>query len=183
MESRTAVRSIRRVVGSSVLFAFISIALFGCVRRGSVVDVWESSNGAIKIRVTKYDETPKIIVPHTYFGLEAAVPGSSEWREVLQWKVDDPIPIQRQQVRFVAEHVAYAFGNATFVVTTDGGRTWTDWDAAKHLGDLNPTMISDVHIGSDGAGWMKVKRRAREDDISLTTQDFGKSWREERKAD
>jgi hypothetical protein len=153
-------------------------ASWGC--RGDVVESWEATNHTLKVRVRKFKERPDLIVmPNFHFSFEVAAPQSKQWREIMSWIVDDPIPVQRQQVQFVSERVVYAFGNWQYVVTTDGGRTWSVWDAKRKIPRFRIALIAKVHILPDGTGEMVVTGKSDSEisDVSLSTTDFGVHWR------
>ena len=122
-----------------------------------------------------------VLLPHTYFALEAAAVGSDEWHEVMSWRSDDPIPIPSQQVQVLNNQVVYAFANAKYVATTDAGHTWSTWDVPKdgpHLPYPNQAWIREVHVSSDGNGRMILNYRSNAGFAlaELTTTDYGVHW-------
>jgi hypothetical protein len=150
----------------------------GCTHPGDVIDTWEARSERVTIRVRKFDEKPKYILSQYYFSFDVQDRRSHEWRSVLMWMVDDPIPIQREQVKFVNDAIVYAFGNARFVVTTDAGRTWSEWDAKKAVPKPQAYMIDRVLVSDDGTGRMIVRRSTNENNglAELATTDFGVHW-------
>ena len=156
----------------------VAVVSAGCAHRGDVIDSWETRTPAVKVRVRQFDEKPKYFMPHYYFAFEVENPVSPQWREILTWKVDDPIPIQRQQVQFVTDSIVYAFGNAKYVVSTDSGLTWSEWDAARELQNRQAYTIREVHVARNGTGGLVVKCRTRTDSelLRLRTSDFGVHW-------
>src|SRR5262249_57350201 len=113
----------RRALRATIHIIAVIVSISSCVRRGDLIDEWQTSSGAMKVRVRKFSERGALFMPHTYFSLEAA-DATNAWKQVMEWKVDDAIAIQRQQVHLLSENVGYAFGNDTYVVTADGGRAW-----------------------------------------------------------
>jgi hypothetical protein len=70
-----------------------------------------------------------------------------------------------------------AFGY--YVVTTDGGNTWSDWDAMKALPEPKLlAIIKNVNVSGDGTGSMEVWRSTKENSglLELGTTDFGGHW-------
>jgi hypothetical protein len=149
-----------------------------CGGRGNLIDSWETRSSAFQVRVRHFDERHPGLLPHYYFSFEARAAESNQWKEVMAWKVDDPIPIQRQQVRFVTDSILYAFGNAKYVVTTDSGKTWAEWDAKKAMPNPEAYMIDKVVVSADGTGSMVVRRSTSENNgrAELATIDFGVHW-------
>jgi photosystem II stability/assembly factor-like uncharacterized protein len=152
----------------------------GCVGPGDFRETWEARSPATTVRVQKFDEKFLFDSAPTssYFSFDVQDTRSHKWRPVLTWMVDGDLPIQRQQVKFVTDSVVYAFGNAKYVVTTDGGKTWSEWDAKKVLPTPEAYAINDVLVSSDGTGSMVVKRRTEESKslTELSTADFGVHW-------
>src|SRR4029453_1469944 len=108
----------------------------GCTGQGDLRDTWEARSSVLTVRVQKFDEwffgsTPTM----SNFSFDVQDRRSHKWRPLLKWGLDGDLPIQREQVKFVTDSIVYAFGNAHYVVTTDGGNTWSDWDAMKALPD------------------------------------------------
>jgi hypothetical protein len=123
---------------------------------------------------------PQIFLSQYYFAVESADFQTNVWHEVMSWQVDDPIPIQRQQVGQVDERIVYAFGNWTYVVSTDGGRSWSRWDAQRQLPDFHKTIIKEVTIRSGGNGAMVIIYKTQNDAPFVTatfeTADYGVHW-------
>jgi hypothetical protein len=61
-----------------------------------------------------------------------------------------------------------------FAVTTDGGMTWSVWDAVKNLPDC--ADIKDVQIEPSGDGIMQLLSFTKQKVPVLRSKDFGKSW-------
>lgn len=100
----------------------------------------------------------------------------------MTFRHDDPVPIPREQVRFVNDRIGYVFMGWMYAATTDGGRSWSVWDARKDLPDwscCNYRLIQDVRMQLDGVGRMTLNpipgRPAEASE--LETQDYGQSWR------
>ena len=169
---------------SRLLVACTVLALAsGCgPRRGDrVLETWETTNQSLKVRIKKFDERQSVLLPHTYFALEAAAVGSDEWHEVMSWRSDDPIPIPSQQVKVLNNQVVYAFANPTYVATTDAGHTWSTWDLAKdgpRLPYPKQAWVKEVHVSSDGNGRMILNYRSNVGFAlaELTTTDYGVHW-------
>jgi hypothetical protein len=161
----------------------VLVVASGCLpRRGDqVLDTWETTNGAMKIRVRKFDEKRSVILPHAYFSFEATDAGAHKWREILAWRTDEGAPIRREQVQVVSNRVVCAFARTKYVVTTDAGYTWLVWDAVEkvpHLPYPLQTAIKEARVSSDGSGKMVLNYRAENGFTlgELNTTDYGVHW-------
>ena len=160
-----------------------SLAITSCrPAPGKILENWEVRNSAFRIGVTAYQEKYEGIVPGAYYVFRSALNGSDLWREVMVFRHDDPVPIPRNQVRFEGGQIGYVFMGWKYAVTTDGGGTWSAWDAAKDLPNwkcCNYRLIREVHIdAAGGSGTMTldpIPGRAGEVP-KLCTKDYGKSW-------
>src|SRR5436309_9706910 len=92
------------------ILAALILATGNCAGRGAnVLDIWESSNHGLHVRVRKFDESsPMGIAMHTYFTFEAVEPASGRWREILEWRIGGPADIRRDRVRLVSDQVNQA---------------------------------------------------------------------------
>ena len=93
----------------------------------------------------------------------------------------DSIPLPKDQVRFVGDKTAYVFMGWMYAVTTDGGRTWSVWDAEKELPNCtycNYKLIRDVQLKPDGAGRMILNPTPNTPGAvsELRTRDYGRHW-------
>jgi hypothetical protein len=80
----------------------------GPPKRGSAYESWEASNNIFKVKITAYHETG-VILPGAYFACQAAPVDSDDWTEFASFRVDDPISIPRDRLRFVSDRVGYIF--------------------------------------------------------------------------
>lgn len=152
-----------------------------CVGPGDIVDSWEARSPVTTVRVRKYDEKYFIFGSartSAYFSFDVHDTQSQEWRPVFTWMVDGDPPIQREHVKFVTDSIVYAFGNAKYVVTSDGGKTWSEWDAKRAMPNPEAYKINKVFVSEAGTGNMVVTRRTSESDglAELGTTDFGVHW-------
>ena len=157
------------------------VTISGCLpsRGDRVVETWETTVGTLKVRIRKFDEKHSIW-PHKYQVVEAAAGGSAHWRELLEWRTDDYYPIEYDRVDIVTPQVVNVFRGSKYVVTTDAGQTWTQWDALK-LSDFpypNHASIMKVHVSPEGSGIMLLSYRTESGTIEadLTTTDYGVHW-------
>ena len=83
-------------------------------------------------------------------------------------------------MRFVDEQVGYLFAGWKYTVTTDGGATWSVWDAEKVWPEwcCNYGLIEDVQLNSDGTGMMTLRptNGRRGEGPTIRTKDYGKHW-------
>jgi hypothetical protein len=166
-----------------VLFALAVVSGFqlcGRSHRGAVIEQWHSDNKRFKVRVTAYEEKGAN-VNGAYYLFEAAPSGSDQWREIMTFRHDDQPKIPTDQVRYVNADVGYVFMGWMYAVTTDAGTTWSVWSAEKDLPYwqcCNYKLISDVTIGSDGRGIMRLNPiGGRSGEVTeLRTNDYGRHW-------
>jgi hypothetical protein len=160
-----------------------SVVISGCdlflsPRPGKLVDTWVTANNMFRIRVNKHAEEHGGFVAGAYFVFQAAPKDQENWVEIMMSRHDDPIDIPRQQVRFVSDQVGYVFMGYKIAVTTDGGITWSVWDAVKNLPDwkLTRATIRDVQIEVNGDGIMKLTSFTDREAPILHTGDDGRTW-------
>ncbi len=101
--------------------------------------------------------------------------------EIMTFRHDDQVPIPLNQIEFVNERIGFVWMGWKYSVTTDGGDTWSVWDAAKDLSNwecCNYGLISAVEVAADGNGIMKLKPiRGRRGEVpELRTKDWGRHW-------
>lgn len=167
------------------LVLFVSAIVGSCqiydqTHRGAVLEQWQSDNKPFKIRVTAYEEKGAN-VNGAYYLFEAASAGSDHWREIMTVRHDDQPKIPADQVRYVNYDIGYVFMGWMYAVTTDAGNSWSVWSAEKDLSDwqcCNYKLISDVTIGSDGRGVMRLNpiEGRRGEVAELRTNDYGRHW-------
>lgn len=175
-------RSVAVIIMLGAIFLFFGMYSFSS-QQGKVVDCWEVSNAEFKVRVTAYRENA-LYAPGAIYVFQSAAVGSNDWYDILTVRTDEPIPIPREKIRFVSDQIGYFFMSGHYSVTTDGGRTWSIWDAERDLAyrhyNLWPS-IKEVNIELDGAGTMVLPPLT---DFSgelpvLQTKDYGRHWRVE----
>lgn len=152
--------------------------------RGKILDDWEVANAEFKIRVTTYRERTEF-APGICYVFQSSAVDSGDWREIKTIVTDQPSLGLRRQIRFVSPSTGYIFLSNYYMVTVDGGHTWSVWDAGKNLLDLEylerhniSLSIEEVVIQPDGTGKMILypyfKERGKGPD--LYTTDFGQHW-------
>jgi hypothetical protein len=171
--------SVNRWLASLVLVAFICAAP-SCTGEGDLRDTWESRSPVVTVRVQKFDEWFFGSAPtSSLFSFDVQDKRSHKWRPVLKWGVDGDLPIQREQLKFVTDSIVYAFGGAKYVVTTDGGDTWFEWNGMKALpAPTSLAIVQKASVSKDGAGNMVVWRNTGTSTglLELGTTDFGVHW-------
>lgn len=173
-----------KIIAIAVMCFTIAIAFsydfFPKPQRGKkVIEAWETTNNSFKVSVTAYAEEHGGFVPGAYYVFRSARIGSENWQEIMTFRHDDPVPIPRDQVRFVNEQIGYVFMVYNYGVTTDAGATWFVWDITSGLPDWqhNRAYIKDVRIASDGTGTMKLNHiLQRPEVLELHTKDYGRHW-------
>ncbi|CAN5151266.1 hypothetical protein BH18ACI2_BH18ACI2_20850 [soil metagenome] len=149
--------------------------------KGKLIESWESSGTPFKVRVNMHAEANGGFVPGAYYVFQSAPSDSGQWREVMTFRHDDPVAIPREQVGFVNDRVGYVFMGWMYAVTTDGGATWSVWEAGKNLPDwecCNYRLIKDVRLEADGTGVMMLNPipQRRGEAPELHTKDYGRHW-------
>ena len=150
-------------------------------RVGAVAESWETSGGPFRIHVDRHYEENGGFVPGAYYVFRSAPNGSDNWRDIITFRHDDPVTIPRDQVRFVNDRVAFVFMGWMYSVTTDGGASWSTWDAGASLPKwqcCNYGLIKDVHLEPDGRGTMTLSpiQDRRGEVAQLHTKDYGRHW-------
>lgn len=151
-------------------------------QRGKLVDQWETSNGGFRVRVGVFAEADPVWLQHFHYVVEATQGDVEEWCEVLSARLDDDVPIPKEQFRFLNDETAYFYIYNKYAVTVDGSRTWSVWDAGENVRDCagcGRPYIKEVSIWPDGSGVMKLTPRLEGGGITeLHTRDFGLRWEE-----
>lgn len=148
-------------------------------RSETILETSEFQRGDRKIVVTAYAEKNSF-VPGAYYSFEA-VDDSNNRRQIMTFRHDDPVPINKKAVVFLNDAVGYVFMGWTYAVTTDGGSSWHVWSADKDLSGwkcCNYELIEDVHLSSDGTGRMRLNPiPQRQGEVpELHTKDYGRHW-------
>ena len=149
-------------------------------KQGPVFESWETSGQTLQIRVESHPEQ-NAIVGGAYYVFRFAPKGSDAWRDIMTFRHDDPVPIPRDSVRFVDDQTAFVFMGWMYAVTTDGGASWSVWDAGRDLPNwqcCNYGLITDVNVHPDGSGTMVLNpiTNRRGEVPQLHTKDFGRHW-------
>ena len=169
------------------LFIFVVTLLIGLALAGfletrsrmssQVIDQWDTTDGNIDIRVKAYAEHGWGPAPlGAYYVFESARHGSNNWQEIMTFRHDDPVPIPRDQIRFVNDTTAFVFMGWMYSVTTNGGNSWTVWSASDVGLEVNYKLIETVDLKPDGEGLMKLDICRGNKVHELTTTDFGRHW-------
>jgi hypothetical protein len=169
------------VLGLAITIAFGYEFLSKPHRGKKIIEAWETTNNTFKISVSAYAEEKGGFVGGAYYVFRSAAGDSNNWHEIMTVRHDDPVAIPRQQVRFVNNKIGYLFMGWQYGVTTDGGLTWSVWNAEKDLPGwqcCNYKLIQDIRIAPDGNGTMRlnpIPQRAGEVP-ELRTKDYGRHW-------
>lgn len=167
----------RRKTILCVLMLVITTCVQGCV--GKTFDRWETENSSFRIRITAQEEGGWVGGANYLF--ESALSGSDDWREIMKFRHDDPVPIPRDQVQLLNDKIGYMFIGWIYAVTTDGGKSWSVWTAEQDLRNwrcCNYKLIRSVQIALDGTGTMILNSIPdREGEVpELYTRDYGRHW-------
>ena len=150
-------------------------------RRGTeVIESYTADGATFRLRVREFNEEHPVLLSKCYFVVEYAPAGTESWRELATDITDDDIPIPSDHIRFIDDMTAYVFLWRLFASTTDGGRTWSVWDAREEVLDwecCNQAYIKALEVGGNGKGSMTLAPKFRDIEVrELHTSDFGKHW-------
>lgn len=159
-----------------------TVVLKGVAPRTSedIVETKEVSRADLKIRVSAYklkDVEPEGV----YYGFDGINKDALGATVVMTFRRDEQVPIPLTNIRFVNDQIAYIFMGWMYAVTTDGGRTWSVWDASEALPNwkcCNYDLIEEVRIEDDGTGNMRLGQiPGQSSEVSkLVTKDYGQHW-------
>jgi hypothetical protein len=148
-------------------------------RMGPIAESSETSNRTFRIRVDARPEE-RAFLPGAYYVFRSAPAGSDDWHDIMTFRHDDPVPIPRDQVRFLNDRVGFVFMGWKYAVTTDAGATWSVWDSSRDLPKwqcCNYRLVDDVHLEPDGTGTMTLNVIPNRGEMpQLRTKDFGRHW-------
>ncbi len=175
-------RQTGRAVGLRFLRAIVACTcvagIEGCAH-GTVADVWEPATHGVRVRIQKWQTFPSIVPMYSYFSVESAVPGSNRWHELLFWRQDvADTPIPKEHLEIIDDRTSYAFARSKYVVTTNGGETWAEWDALKQSPQSVRGAIAGVQVLRNGTGRMMTVHYSNWGGAPrfLTTTDYGVHW-------
>ena len=164
-----------------VAYCTIPAALFSGIlaHHGELVETRTLATGPVDIRVRVYPENG-VVIAGSFYHFDARPRGEEKWREVLEFRYDGLRLEPPGVARVVDDRTAFIHISWVYAVTTDGGRTWTTWDALEDLPGhecCNYGLIDSVHLEPDGRGTMRLDLVVKESAIpELRTTDFGRSW-------
>jgi len=166
------------IFGVTLLIGLALTGFFATRSRMSsrVIDHWETTDGNIDIRVKAYAEDGWGPVLGAYYVFESSRHGSGNWQEIMTFRHDDPLPIPRDQIRFVNDRTAFVFMGWMYGVTTDGGMNWSVWSAQEHYPQYNYALIESVQLESTGHGIMRLDTSRSNKIPDLITRDYGRHW-------
>ena len=149
--------------------------------RGKAYESWETSNNTFRVKITAHYEA-NVYLPGAFYVCESATVGSDEWREFMVFRVDDANPIPRGLFRYVNDETAYIFMSDDFVVTVDGGRSWSVWKPIlpQPNGEKVYWAFKEARVEADGTGKAKLWRYDEQVKeivyVEIQTRDYGRSW-------
>jgi hypothetical protein len=144
-------------------------------------EVAEIPGAVFTVRVSAFPEEHGGFVRGAYYRFESFPSGGKSWVSAMEFRHDDPVPIPRQDVKFLTPKSAYAFMGWKYAVTTDGGNHWHVWNAEKDLAGwqcCNYRLIKEVELDQNGSGKMLLRPiPGRPGEVpKLVTSDFGWHW-------
>ncbi|HQU94241.1 MAG TPA: hypothetical protein PLK77_18230 [Pyrinomonadaceae bacterium] len=161
----------------------LAIVLVLVPRKGDIYERFEVRQNEWKIRFTaRYEEY--FFLPGAYWSFESTAPETDDWREFLEFRVDDPIDLPRERIVLVDERIVYINLWHEAPITTDAGKTWRIWRPIYPLsdGELLNWHIGNLEIQKDGKGAAALDAYDSNLDRRITktvvTQDYGQNWTE-----
>jgi hypothetical protein len=133
------------------------------------------------IRVTEHPEKQNLaFINGAFYAFDSGPSQSGPWKQIMMVHLDDPEPIPTNNVIFVDSKIAYVFLYDKLAVTTDAGLSWSSWELAQGNEKWKPkkAIIRNVLLSTNGTGTMTIEVFASGEEITLHTQDFGRSWLE-----
>jgi photosystem II stability/assembly factor-like uncharacterized protein len=94
-------------------------------------------------------------------------------------ELNDDRPIPKDQVQFINNQIGYVYMNSFYAVTTNGGQTWSVWNAVEALPGWNKSYlyIQDVDISPSGKGTLKLLPfTSGQAGPTLHTDNHGQQW-------
>jgi len=153
----------------------------GCSSKGKVIEIWQVGNEAFDVRVDAHSEKGVGLVLGAYYVFTAKPHGTGVWHEVMTFRHDDPVPIPREQIRFLTDKIAFIFMGWMYAVTSDRGQNWSVWNARSDLPNwqcCNYRLIKEVSLEPNGTGKMILNPiKGRRGEVpELCTTDLGRHW-------
>jgi len=143
-------------------------------KKGALFESYIFEGSRLKIKVESRHENGLLVwLPGAYYDYEAKRNDSDSWQPIFTFYFDNPMKIPKEQIKEINEKVSYVFIGWMYSVTTDGGKTWSTWDADKKQ---QCGFIQSVELGPEGQGTMNLYDRTGAT-CQLYTTDFGKTWR------
>ncbi len=121
-------------------------------------EVVEIPGPEFAVRISAFPEENGGPVAGAYYRFESLPSSSKNWVTSMEFRHDDPVPIPRENVRFMPPKSAYVFMGWKYAVTTDGGEHWRLWNAETDLAGwrcCNYGLIQQVELEQNGAGKMR----------------------------
>jgi len=120
---------------ATLLLTIATILLMGSCfggrgRLGARIGSCEIKSARFSVRITHYAEEGGFL-PGAYYRFESSAIGMDSWEEITTFRMDDTIDMPCEQIRFVNEEIGYVFLGWIYAVTTDGGQTWSVWNAER----------------------------------------------------
>jgi hypothetical protein len=166
------------LVGLMAVLLVLGLYLVLNAQSGAVLEQWETTNGAFKVRVRRRPELLNFL-PRYYYEFESQVRGAKRWKTITTLLLDDPVPVPRNQVRFLNNETGYLFMSSAYAVTTDCGKQWSLFNVRTDppLGTSDSYLtIREVQMESNGSGMMTVYSKSAGSMVELRTKDYGRHW-------
>jgi hypothetical protein len=144
-------------------------------------EVADIAGPAFTVRISAYPEKNSGFVAGAYYRFESRSNDRKDWVTVMQFRHDDPVPIPKENAKFLNSDAAFLFMGWKYAVTTDAGKHWQVWNAEKDLAGwqcCNYGLIKQVELSQNGSGKMILNTipGRRGEVAELFTSDFGDHW-------
>ena len=146
-------------------------------RRRELMDSLEMQRHIFKVRGVSY-RLPGVTPEGVYHSFEVYSTELGWWQGIISLRLDEPVSLKHNQISFVSNDICFVFVGWKYAVTTDGGKTWTKWDAEDQFINTScchSNLIKNVQILPNGEGVMYLNSE-QSTYSALYTKDYGKHW-------
>lgn len=144
--------------------------------RGELLSTKTYSSDGISIKMDAYEQLV-LGVPNMgglYYVFEFRSDESSDWQQLFQVPMDNPIENDEYGIRIINDDVAYFYIYYCYEVTINHGKTWERWTPKENK---YKSHISDVNMSTNGEGTLYLSSYG--ETTEYTTVDYGVHWRKE----
>jgi hypothetical protein len=148
--------------------------------QGPVLEKWEDHNSTFSIRVERRADLYSLM--SYWYVFQSSRKGTLRWGEITRQLHGEPVPLPKEQIRFVSDDVGYLFFQLKYAVTVDSGQSWSVFDFGHNPlyspKKLDYSRIADVKVLPDGTGKLTMFRYdiTQGQSTLFFTHDYGRHW-------